>query len=154
VFHERERALKQRVVGQPDDDGIGDLSLASFVVMRQRHAYLRKFGKTDAEVDVIAGVVRAPALLFAPVAREHHAAEVEIAVEGGGGGKLRGRTTVEACPDSLGVNRSDASAKYADDGGECPDQPPAARAHGTLSSGLHDRSRSANPGIAPMRSAP
>ena len=68
ILHERERALKQRIVGQPDDDGIGDLF---FAVARHRHAHLGQFGEPDAEIDVGARVIRAPALLLAAVAREH-----------------------------------------------------------------------------------
>src|SRR5206468_3946237 len=96
IFHEGERALKQRIVGQADDDRIRDFSFTSLAFARHRHAHLGQFREPDAQIDVGARVVGAPALLFAPVAREHHTAEVEVAVERRRGGKLGGSTAVEA----------------------------------------------------------
>ena len=60
------------------------------------------------------------------------AAALRSTIEGRRGGKFRGRTAVEACPDALGVNRGDGCAKYGDGGGHYPSQPPAAALHRTL----------------------
>lgn len=117
IFHECERALKQRIVGQADDDRVGDLS---FAVVRERHAHLGQFREPYAEIDVGAWVVGAPALLFAVVAGKHDAAQVEVAIKRRGGGKLRRRTAVKARPDPLSVDRSNGSAKHADRSGEYP----------------------------------
>ena len=57
--------LEERLVGQPDDDGVGH---RLFAVVRHRHVDLRQLGEPDAEVDVGAGIVGAPALLFAAIA--------------------------------------------------------------------------------------
>jgi hypothetical protein len=122
--------LKQRIVGQLDDDGVGN---ALFTVLPHRDAHFGQFREADAEIDVGARIVSTPALLFAAVAREHHAAEVEAAIEGRGGGKLRGRAAVEARPDALGLNHAGGSAQDANDRGKCPGQPAAASRHEALS---------------------
>ncbi len=127
VLHQRERALEQRIVRQPDDDGVGDFF---FAVVGHLDADLGELGEPDAEVDVGARVVRAPALLLAAVAREQDAAEVEAAGEGVGGGEFWRRAAVEAAPHPLGVDHRDAGAHDAEDACQGPDQPPASGLHG------------------------
>ena len=126
ILHERERTLKQPIVGQPDDDCIGNLLSA---VRNDLDANLRQLGEPHAEIDVCARVIRAPPLFLPPVAREHHATEVEAAVVARGGRKPRGRTAIEVGKDALRVSRGDAGADDANDDDQCPDQPPAARLH-------------------------
>ena len=98
VLHERERALEQCVVGQSYDHGVRYRFLA---VVGHLHSDLRQFGQADAEVDVGARVVRAPPLLFAPVAAEHDPAEVEAAIVGRARREFRRRVAVEARPDAV-----------------------------------------------------
>ena len=79
VLHQRERTPEQPIVGQPNDHGVGDLL---FAFGDELHGHLRQLGEAHAEIDVGAGIVGAPALLLAPIAREHRAAEVEAAIVG------------------------------------------------------------------------
>ncbi len=104
VLHQRERTLKQPIIGQTDDDRIGN-PLSAFV--RELDADLGQFGEADAEIDVRPRVIGAPTLFFAPVARKQDAAEVEAAIVGRGGRKPRRRSAVEPGPDALRMRRGD-----------------------------------------------
>src|SRR6185369_16541990 len=84
-----------------------------------RNARLGELAQADAEVEVGAGVVGAPAALLAVVAREHEAAVVEAVAEGRRGGALRRGVEPEPAAPHLRVRGAGGEREH----GEDPEQP-------------------------------
>ena len=118
VFHEDEGALEELVVGQAHDDGVGHFLFS--VLVGRLDADLGQLGEPGAEVEIGAGVIGGPALLLAPIAREHDAAEMKTAFECLRRREFRRRTAVVAAPEALGVDRSDAGASDGEDASQGP----------------------------------
>jgi hypothetical protein len=109
-FHQDVRAFEQRVVGQADDNRVGQ-----FTFVRVRSHRDRRPGEllqSCAEVEICPGVVGAPAPLLAPVALEHGAAEIEASLEGLIGCKARRSVTVPTRPDPLGRANGDGQRDH------------------------------------------
>jgi hypothetical protein len=125
VLDEREPALEQLVVCGPDDD---ELRLAFAV---HRDGRLGQLRQPHAEIDVGAGIVRAPALLFTAIALEHEPAEVEPALEGVGCREARRGSTavaaIAAAPDLRADSRCAAGEEAGTD--ERGDDAPPAGGH-------------------------
>ena len=119
VFHQDVGALEQIGIAGRYGDVVGVAALVA------GHARLGELAQADADVEIGAGVVGAPAALLAVVAREHQPAVVEAVAEGRRGWVLRRGVEPEPAAPHLRVRCARGQREHSEDPERPPHTPPS-----------------------------